>query len=220
MATTMSRSYPETNDYPTSDGRPMAETDTHYRSIHRARATLEAFFAGDPMTYVSGNLLVFYDQGDRLRHVAPDIFVVQGAPKRERLNYLIWEEKKSLDLTIEFTSKSTHDEDVDDKFWLYEKKLKVKEYFLFDPLGDYLVPPLKGYRLRQGKYAAVRPVNGRLSSQVLGLHLEQDGSDLRFYNPVTKQWLPTPDERIAQAEAENRRLRRELEDLRRRTGKR
>jgi hypothetical protein len=56
---------------------------------------------------------------------------------------------------------------------------------------------------------------------VLGLHLEQDRSDLRFYNPLSGGRLPTPEERIAsaeeraaQAEAETERLRRELNELR------
>jgi hypothetical protein len=94
---------------------------------------------------------------------------------------------------------------------------------LFDPLDDYLEPRLKGYRLRQGKYAAIRPVKGRLPSQVLGLHLEAEGTSLRLFNPATGQRLLTQAERLVQAEqarlaveAENARLRSELEQLRRR----
>src|SRR5439155_12250044 len=95
-----------------------------------------------------------------------------------------------------------------------------------DPLGDYLDPPLRGYRLRKGVYQPIRLVNGRLPSQVLGLHLERDGKQLRLYDPSTQQWLPTLEEdrlareqdRLArqQAEAEIERLRRENEELRRR----
>jgi hypothetical protein len=117
-------------------------------------------------------------------------------------------------VVFEFTSKSTHAEDRDVKFWLYEK-LKVKEYFLFDPLCDYLDPPLRGYRLRQGKYVPIRPVQRRLPSRVLSLHIEQAGTTLRFYDPKSGTWLPTRSERLAQAEAENARLRAELDALRR-----
>jgi hypothetical protein len=35
--------------------------------IHR----LKAYYAGDPRVYVSGNLLVFYEPGNRRRHVSP-----------------------------------------------------------------------------------------------------------------------------------------------------
>jgi len=31
-------------------------------------------------------------------------------------------------------------------------KLGVREYFIFDPLGDYLSPPLRGYRLVGDEY--------------------------------------------------------------------
>lgn len=213
-------------DYPTSDGRPMAETDTHRVLMITSIETLDHFFADQPMVYVSGNLLVFYEEGNRRRHVAPDTLVVKGVPKGMRDHYLMWVEGKTLDAVMEYTSKTTRHEDLHEKFDLYER-LKVKEYFLFDPLGDYLKPRLKGYRLRQDKYVEIRPVKGRLPSKVLGLHLEADGADLRFYNPATKQWLPTPEERLAQAElakfraeAENRRLRQELEQLRRQTRRR
>ena len=47
--------------------------------------------------------------------------------------------------------------------------LGVKEYFLFDPFEDYLDPPIQGYRLRKGAYVPIKPVNGRLPSQVTGL---------------------------------------------------
>lgn len=99
----------------------------------------------------------------------------------------------------------------------------VQEYFLFDPLGDYLAPPLQGYRLRRGQYTAIRAVKGRLPSQVLGLHLESTGKDLRLFDSATGNWLVTPREKIEQversleqAEAENECLRREVDELRRR----
>jgi Uma2 family endonuclease len=172
--------------------------------------------AGDRRFYVSGNLLVFYEPGNRLRHVAPDVFVVRGVRNHNREHYLIWEERKGPEFIIELTSRSTKEEDVDDKFWLYRDVLKVAEYFLFDPHNEYLDPPLQGYRLRKGKFVRIRPVNGRLPSKVLGLHLEQRGSKLRLYDPATGQYLPTPQEVIAQGKVENEKLRRELEALRRR----
>lgn len=218
MSTVFSRKTLKKNDYPTSDGRPMAETDQHRELMYDLIKTLQARYEDDSMVYVSGNLLVYYTPGDRLRHLSPDVLVVKGVTKHERQNYLIWEEGKAPDVVIELTSSSTREEDVDDKFWLYQDELCVPEYFLFDPLGDYLKPPLKGYRLRTGKYGAIKPVKGRLPSKILGLHLERDGKDLRLYDPETKQWLPTPKERIERIEAENDRLRKELAELRRRGG--
>src|SRR5438270_11261249 len=102
--------------YPTTDGKPMAETDLHRMLMSDLIATLDAHFVDDPMTYVSGNLLVFYEPGNRRRHVSPDVFLVRGVEKKPRLNYLIWEERgHAPDVVIELTSASTRREDVDKK---------------------------------------------------------------------------------------------------------
>lgn len=188
------------NGYPTSDGKPMAETEWHRDLMVRLIETLKRYYAAQPRLYVSGNLLLFYERGNRRRHVSPDVFVVKGVPKHERPNYLVWEEKNP-DVVIELTSSSTRREDVDTKYRLYRDTLKVKEYFLFDPDGDYLSPPLQGHRLRAGQYHPIRAVAGRLPSRGLGLHLERDGRDLRLYDPAAQGWLPTPQELLLQAEA-------------------
>jgi Uma2 family endonuclease len=192
----------------------MAETDRHREIMVALIKILQAYFASDPMVYVSGNLLVYYVPGNRRRHVSPDVFVVKGVAKHERPNYLVWKEGKPPNLVIEVTSSSTRDEDLEDKFELYRDQLQVDEYFLFDPQGDYLNPPLQGYRLQQERYVPIERVAGRLPSEVLGLHLEQHETDLRLFHPQIGQWLPTPEEKIAQSEAENQRLRQELEQLR------
>jgi Uma2 family endonuclease len=191
----------------------MAETDLHRDLMVDLILTLQAHFAQEPV-YVSGNLLVFYVPGDRRRHLSPDVFVVKGVPKHRRDNYLIWDEGRGPDLVIELTSASTRDEDIGHKMALYRDELRVPEYFLFDPKLDSLDPPLQGYRLHDGQYVPIEPVNDRLPSEVLGLHLERDGRLLRLYDPRTGQRLLTPVERAAAAEAELERLRRELERLR------
>jgi Uma2 family endonuclease len=205
MARLMTRTF--LNGYPTTDRKPMAETDWHRTLMIALIQTLEAWFAEQPLVYVSGNLLVFYVPGNKRRHVSPDVFVVKGVPKRQRPNYLIWEEGKGPDLVIELTSSSTRNEDLNKKFHLYQKTLKVREYFLFDPRGDYLKPPLRGHQLRRGKYVPIQAIRGRLPSRVLGLHLEPKGDTLRLFDPKTGQWLPTPEERAVRAEAERDRER-------------
>jgi Uma2 family endonuclease len=227
------------NDYPSGDGKPMAETDWHRVLMVALIQTLDAFYAADPLVYVSGNLLMYYVRGDKRRHLSPDVFLVKGVRKGLRANYLTWEEGKCPDLVIELTSSSTRHEDLNRKYQLYQSTLRVTEYFLFDPRDDYLEPRLQGFRLRRGRYVPVRPVRGRLPSGVLGLHLEEHGESLRLYDPATRKWLPTPaevreqtaaalrEEKAARrreaaarrrAEVEAERLRRELEELRRRTG--
>ena len=211
--------------YPTSDGKPMAETDVHRAVMVDLIAVLEAYYADDPMTYISGDLLMFYEEGDKRRHLAPDVFVVRGVAKGRRLNYLIWEEGKGPDVVIEVTSKSTRKEDQGPKRALYRERLVVPEYFQFDPFGEYLRPSLQGFRLVDGDYRPIEPVDGRLPSLVTGLHFEAVGEELRLFSPTLGRWLPTDRERIQEAEVgrlaaetELDQLRREIATLRRSNG--
>jgi len=136
--------------YPTSDGKPF-DSDQHRQLMFDLIGTLDDFFAADPLVYVSGNLIVCYVPGDRRRHVSPDVFVVRGVEKIARLNYIVWEEGRGPNVVIELTSSSTADEDTGRKFELYRDVLRVPEYFLFDPLGDFLRPRLQ--RLSPGRGA-------------------------------------------------------------------
>ena len=227
-------------DYPSGDGRPVGETPLHFKNLSIAVQTLERHFEREPLVYVWGNMFVYYERGNRHKHVSPDVFVALGVPKdKPREYYLIWEEGHGLDMVIELTSKSTKEEDLEDKMSIYQDEMPVPEYFLFDPKAEYLDPPLQGHRLRDGKYVPIEMVDGRLPSEVLGLHLERDGEWLRFYNRATGRWLPTPEELLFEqkvereraeaereraeaerdlAEAEVAHLRRELADWRRRFG--
>lgn len=213
--------------YPTSDGRPMGETDLHRRVMFDLIESLTMFYAGQKV-YVSGNLLLFYEPGNKRRHVSPDVLVTLGLEMRLRLNYLLWEEGMPPNLVIEVTSASTRVEDLKDKLAIYRDKVGVKEYFLFDPQSEYLDPPLQGFRLQQRQYVPIEPIDGRLPSQELGLMLERSGSQLRLLNPANGKRLPTPaeawhaaeearqkaDEARQASESENARLRAELEALR------
>ena len=210
-------------DYPTSDGKPMAETDLHRQDMVDVIETLQDYFAGDPQVYVTGNLLLFYEEGNRRKHVSPDVFVVRGVPKLPpRDYYLLWKERKGPEVVIEITSKTTRREDQKKKRTLYRDVLRVPEYFQFDPTEDYLKPSLQGHRLVDGDYQPIPVVDGRLPSNILGLHLERDGTELRLFDPVKAARLPTRAEAIATSKhqlaltnAEIERLRRELEALRR-----
>jgi Uma2 family endonuclease len=207
--------------YPASDGLPMGETPWHIKNMFYALDPLSVWYAGDPKAFVAANMFVYLERGNPRRHVSPDLFVTLGIaketnPPRER--YLLWEEGKGPDFVTEFTSASTRDEDLEDKKIVYQEVLQVREYFLFDPNDEYLDPPLQGHRLVNGVYQRIEAVDGRLPSEVLGLHLEADGELLRFWNPATRRRLPIPPEvrhSLDSAETEIERLRHELEELRR-----
>ncbi len=187
------------NGYPTTDGKPMAETDWHRDLMLLLIEMLRGFYAGQRV-YVTGNLLVFYEPGNKRKHVSPDVWLARGVENRQRPNYLIWQEPRGPEFVIELTSSTTRDEDLTTKMALYRDTLKVREYFLFDPRDDYLDPRLQGYRLRGGVYQSIRPRAGRLPSQVTGLHLEAVGDMLRLWGPQAQAWLPTPAELLARTD--------------------
>jgi Uma2 family endonuclease len=228
---------PREIEYPSGDGKPLAETGTYVRAIIDTLQMLEGYFAGQPNVHLSGNLLLYYEEGNPRKRVAPDVFVVFGVPKEPpRDNYLVWKEGKAPDFILEITSKATRHEDLNKKWVIYRDILGVSEYFFFDPRGEYLDPLLQGFRLIGGDYVRIGPVAGQLPSAVLGLCLERHGTKLRLLDPASFQRLPTRLEareaaerraeeyrrRAEAAEAvqqqlaeENQRLRREIEALRR-----
>jgi Uma2 family endonuclease len=216
MATVPKQRQTREIDYPGGDGKPMAETEIHLTDMIDAIQILQDRFADEPNVYVCGNLLLFYEEGNRRKHVAPDVLVAFGVPKEPpREHYLVWVEGKAPDVVIEITSKSTKQEDKKKKLGIYRDILRVPEYFLFDPTKDYLDPPLQGFRLERSKYVPIEPIAGRLPSQALGLHVERDGQNLRLFDPTTGERLLTRLQRALLAEAAERRLTEENERLRR-----
>ena len=130
--------------------------------------------------------------------VAPDVFVVLGASNHRRTSYLLWQEPKAPDFVLEVTSRSTRKEDQGPKRELY-RRLGVREYWQYDPTGDYLEPALQGRELRGGEYEALPAAErgaGRLvlRSAVLGLELRLEAGEFRFHDAATGTTLDTREE--------------------------
>jgi Uma2 family endonuclease len=179
--------------YPDSDGRPVAESDFQLVPLIYALDALKAHFQNRPDVYVAGNMFLYYEEGNPRAVVAPDVFVVIGAPKGDRHSYRLWKEPKAPDFVLEITSKSTRSEDQGVKRGVYAF-LEVKEYWQYDPTGDYLKPPLKGFRLVGENYGflpAGIAEGGKLAihSEVLGLDVRMENNQLRFYDPITRRKL-------------------------------
>ncbi len=208
MATDAKRLAPDTAFYRESDGKPMGETPVHRDNLILLIHMLQDRYINDPMVYVSGNMFLYYERGNPRKSLVPDVFLVHGVDKyRVRGVYKTWEEEgHGPDLVIELTSPSTRREDIHHKFVLYQSTLRVREYFLFDPLDEYLKPPLQGFRLVDEVYEPIVPVAGRLPSEVVGLHFERDGEDLRLHDPETGRWIPTREEVLRSAQADRDRV--------------
>lgn len=182
--------YPvEAIEYPDSDGLPMAESDFQRIPLMYAVDSLRIYFENREDVYVSGNMFLYYEQGNPKAVVAPDVFVVIGVPRHNRSSYKLWQEAKGPDFVLEITSKSTYSEDQGTKRGLYAL-LGVREYWQYDPTGDYLTPALQGLQLVERNYWPLptqRQPNGDLlmHSKVLGLDVRVEEGELRFYEPAT-----------------------------------
>jgi len=203
----------QTVHYPESDGKPMGETDVHRDAMIRHIELLQYLFRGQRV-YVSGDLLVYYEQGNPKKFIVPDAFVVKGVNPKKRRVYKIWLEGKAPDVVIETTSRKTRRKDTHEKPVLYAR-LRVKEYFVFDPEEEYLEPPLQGHRLSGDGYQRIVPdEHGDLISEELGLKLRLEDDVVQFYRIDTGERLLTADERAAREAGARQR---ETEALKRET---
>ena len=187
--------------YPDTDGKPMAASDLHLEILIWLIQTLRAHFAQMPEVYVSGDILTYYTEGDPRAVVAPDVLVTFGIGQKMRHTYKVWEEGKVPDFVMEFSSKTTYQNDLTDKMELYAA-LGIPNYLLYDAEALYLPSPLMGFQLVKGVYVPIPlGVDGGIHSDVLGLDFHIRDRRLAVYDPVAEQWLQVPaDQHAARAE--------------------
>lgn len=196
--------------YPESDGQPMTESDATRDYLFYAVEALRLYFKSRGSVYVSGNLFIYYEEGNPKAVISPDVFVVFGVSQRKRRSYKTWQENKKLpSFILEITSKTTKKQDQENKPKLYAS-LGVEEYFQYDPTADYLTPQLQGARLVNSNYEPL-PIQytdkkiAYIHSQVLSLDLQLRDSvkgigivplpkALRFYDAQTDRVLPSQEE--------------------------
>jgi Uma2 family endonuclease len=209
--------------YPESDGAPVGETEVHVEELAAMREVLKDRFRNDEDVYVGANMFVYYEQGNPKAVFCPDVFVARRVGKIVRRTYKLWDEEQPPCFVLEISSGSTWLEDTGNKKALCAR-LGVREYFLFDPLGDYLEPRLQGFRLNEGArdYRPIEPdAAGAVPSASLGIVFSVEGTQLRCADGATGERLLRSEEvrqarvaaehRAERAEAELRRLRARLD---------
>jgi Uma2 family endonuclease len=203
-------------EYPSSDGKPMAETDLHRDEMTYVIEALQEHFRAAPDVYVSGNLLLYYVEGEPRYSISPDALVTKGLAdaKIRRDIYKLWEEGRPPCWVMEVTSRSTRQEDLRKKKDLY-RQLGVEEYFLFDPREEYLEPSLQGHRLIGGPGGEYRPIapedDGSLLSPVLGVLFRREGEGLRLFDARTGEPYLRASENVDRARRETARADREAQ---------
>ena len=228
----LNESHVELIEYPTEDGEPMPGGSIQSVPMNDMIGFLQTQFRDRPDVYVWGNMFIYYREGYPSAVVAPNVFVVFGARgKHLRKSWKVWEEGGAKpSFVLEVAAESTWRRDADKKRDTYAA-LGVTEYWRFDPTGEFFAAEspdgqrLIGERLVDGRYEpiplAYNPdeVTLRGRSEVLGLDIcalrgmegDPTGTHIRCYDPVRSEWILSKEE---EAEAENERLKAELERLR------
>lgn len=205
------------DDLPYSDGKPL-DNERHGLQMELLFEPLRLYWRDRDDAYVGMNQFLYFSL-ERVRNeqvLGPDIYVVVGVPKRERLSWVVWEEHKPPDAVIEILSSTTKRRDQAEKKRIYQNEAKIPEYYWHDPDTGLSA----GFRLTNEEYQPLAPDSaGRLVSEHLGLTL------VRWHGPyrdVTAPWMrwATPDGTLLPtgaelAEAAERRA--EAERLRART---
>jgi Uma2 family endonuclease len=191
-------------DYPESDGQPMAETTVHWKVMVETTQALVRWYEKTQDVWVGSNLFLYYEKDKP--GIAPDVLAVRGVAKWDRRTYKVWEEGGHVPFfVLEATSKDTKSKDTGHNKLIYQD-MGVAEYFLFDPLNEYLKPRLQGFELTARGYTPIpRLADGSLPSKTAGLLLRGEGTRLRLINAATGEPLLWLDEvEAARQEAEER----------------
>ena len=187
--------------YPEEDGKPMAASDYHLRLLIWTLQALEAHFTNKPDVYISGDIMMYYREGNPRKCISPDVLVCFGINPKLRKTYKTWEEGKAPDFVMEFSSDSTYDKDLNEKMDIYAS-LEIQDYFLYDAEGLSLPSPLMGFTLEDGLYMPIPPDEHEgIRSSVLGLDFRLQDGEIRIYDPVADEWVQTRAE-LAEARAE------------------
>ena len=187
--------------YPEEDGLPVAASDYHLRLLIWTLQALEAHFAPKSDVYISGDILMYYREGDPRKSISPDILVCFGINPKLRNTYKTWEEGKVPDFVMEFSSDSTYEKDLNEKMDVYAS-LEIQDYFLYDTVGLYLPTPLMGFTLVDGNYVEIPPDDdGGIRSSALDLDFRLRDGEIAIYDHIAGEWVQTRAERTELAEA-------------------
>jgi len=193
-------SLPTEDDLPCDDGEPM-ETLRHRLQMELLIHSIDPWARARGDCFVGGNMFLYFSS-EQLRGKdfrGPDFFVTLGVSPRERKSWVVWDEEKGPDLIVELLSESTAHIDKTEKKRVYQDRLRVAEYFWYDPWNP---EDFAGFILTDGRYRPLLPRTvGRIPSPLLGLDLcWWDGS----YGGVETRWIrwATPDGQLLPTAAE------------------
>ena len=222
--TTLTKGAGKTERFP--DFPPQEDMQNTSRLHRPSILTALAIHIGNPeTTLIHGDVPVAPTLDPWGDYRIPDLIVAHNcdtALVEEQPGCAIDRQGRAPDFALEVASPTTGVVDYTEKRLDYER-YGISEYWRFDPSGgDYHDVALAGDRLVEGKYEpiAVETLGDgsrRGYSDALGLYACWEHGELRFFDPVTHNYLrthaeetaraETAESRVAELEAELRRLR-------------
>jgi Uma2 family endonuclease len=199
--------FPTMYDLPSEDPEePGLPDDYHDLQPQLLSRTLRLSGHSSPEIYTASDLNLYYDLTHPLWHKRPDWFLVVGVPRLypqgdgDRDSYVLWQEKVSPAVIIEFLSPGTEADDLGRfapkplkpkpansppyKFTVYEQILQVPHYIVFNKRDQ----SLRYFLLVQGAYQEqiVATSNPRLWIPALNIGL---GIWRGTFEGMPKSWL-------------------------------
>jgi Uma2 family endonuclease len=147
-------SLPTQDELPCDDNEPM-ETARHKYQMDLLLETIYPWLEIRQDGYAAGNMFVYFSTA-QLRnedYKGPDFYCVLDVPQTERKSWVVWEEGKAPDVVIELLSESTAHIDKTDKKLIYQNRMRVPEYYWYDPFDSQ---DWAGFSLSNGVY---QPLN-------------------------------------------------------------
>jgi len=163
-------------EYPCSDGKPMSDNTKQARWIFTLFGGLLAEFRHRDDVFVAADNLWYPVEGEPSIRVAPDVYVVFGRPKGDRLSYLQWEENDiPLTVVFEVLSPSNTTQEMDEKLLFYDE-YGVEEYYCYDPDNDELKVWIRGRATLSRVY-----FQESFTSPRLGIRFDLTGPEMRVF---------------------------------------
>ena len=191
-------------DLPSEDPEePGLPDEFHDLQPQLLSATLRLSDYASDNRFTGTDLNLYYDSRHPLWYKRPDWFLALGVPRLYnntdlRLSYVIWQEGVCPFVIVELLSPGTETEDLGQtqrqpdqpptKWQVYEQRLRVPYYIVFDRYTDQL----RAFGLTQGSYQELTLPNQKLWLPELNVGL---GLWQGTYQGITRQWLRWYDDR-------------------------
>jgi Uma2 family endonuclease len=170
-------------EYPSSDGKPMAENTEQLRWIILLGENMRLCFPDD---FVATDLLWYPVHGRPDVRAAPDLLVALGRPPGPRLSYRTWrEDGVNPQVVMEVWSGSDDAREKAKRLAFFDAH-GVEEVYAYDPFSAEFT----AWQRRDGHLAEV-PVVGSVVSPALGVRFEPGRPELRVYRPNGARFLST-----------------------------